>query len=192
MSDLDIQIQERFKNVYFAGKAGSGKTAICEHFKKVYGFKQVKMAYPVYHLCEDYLGMVGKDRQLLQFLGTDVGREMVNPDIWVNRMKEDIFIVSATADRLYGQKLKFVSDDVRFPNEHEAFKSMGWVGIYLDVPDEVREQRLMGRDGSAQKEFAGHASETSIDLFKSELIRVDASRTKEEVLEDIVAILSSK
>lgn len=177
------------KNVYFSGKAGAGKTFACEYLKKTYGAIQAKFAFPVYGLAKDYFNMQGKDRHLLQYIGTDAGRDLIDTNIWVNRFKEDIRIVTHTAKVLYNKSLFFVSDDVRFPNEHEVLKSMGWVGIYLNVSDELRIKRLGKRDGDAQVGTLNHSSETSIDLFKNELIQVDASVSLDEMYKQIETIL---
>jgi len=166
---------DNLPHIYFCGKAGAGKTYSCEYIKSKYGFVQAKFAYPVYQICRDYFGMANKNRKLLQFLGTDIGREHIDTNLWVERFLQDTWMVEETAKKLYNKSIKFCSDDVRFPNEHEALKEEGWVGIYLDVPDAVRIARLTGRDGDAQVHTLQHTSETSLDSFKDELIKVDAS-----------------
>jgi len=163
------------KNIYLVGKAGSGKTTAALFLMATYGYKQSKFAFPVYNLAYNYLGMKDKDRKLLQVIGTDVGRNLIDHNIWINRFKEDMVMVEETLSILGRDRVFFVSDDCRFLNEHNILKEMGWLGIYLDVPDDVRIMRLSGRDGDAKIECLNHASETVIDLFKDELIKVDAN-----------------
>src|SRR6185295_14386572 len=125
-------------NIYFAGPGGSGKSYLCDYLIKNHGYTKGKMATSVYAIAEQYFGMKTKDRQLLQFIGTDVGRYILDNDIWVNRFKEDVYIAQKTAKLLYNKDLNFCSDDVRFNNEHLALREAGWIGIYLNVPDEIR------------------------------------------------------
>ena len=145
------------------------------------------MANSVYMIAEKYFGMSPekKDRNLLQYLGTDVGRKQVASDIWVERFCDDVWIAQETSKGLHNKELRFVSDDIRFPNEHEVLKEAGWVGIYLEVPDELRIKRLEGRDGDACVDKLQHASETALDGFKDELIKVDVSGTLEQSYENL-------
>lgn len=173
------------QNIYFSGKAGTGKTKLCEYLVKKYNYIQAKMAYPIYAICENYLGMKTKQRLPLQHAGTEVGRGKISEDIWVNRFTEDIWIAQETSRDLYNKEIHFCSDDTRFRNEHEALKEAGWVGIYLDSPEDIRIQRLEARDGDASVENLNHISELSIDEFKDELIKVDTSGSLEQAYENL-------
>ncbi len=174
-------------NIYLVGGAGAGKTYLANYLIDKYGYNRAKMANSVYMIAEKYLGMNPdkKDRNLLQFLGTDVGRDKVDANIWVERFCDDVFIAQETAKNLYNKDLKFVSDDIRFPNEHDILKKDGWIGIYLDVPDEIRIKRLEGRDGDACVDKLQHVSETALDEFKDELIKVDVSGSLEQSYENL-------
>lgn len=185
----DVLLAEHLPSVYFVGKAGAGKTYSANYLKEKYHYVQSKFAYPVYNLAYNYFDMKGKDRGLLQLIGTDIGRRNIRDSIWVDRFKEDIRIVQETYKKLNGEHIRFVSDDVRFPNEHQALKEMGWLGIYLDVADSIRIRRLTGRDGDAQVNTLNHCSETSIDLFKNELIHVDSSGSLDETYANIEEVL---
>lgn len=178
-------------SIYFVGKAGAGKTYAARYIIEKYGHLQSKFAYPVYNLAYNYFGMKNKDRKLLQVIGTDVARDSINKDIWINRFGMDIKIVSATYKMLYGKDVKFVSDDTRFKNEHKLLQKLGWLGIYLDVPDEIRIRRLTKRDGNAQIETLKHSSETELDSFKDELVKVDSSKTLEDTYQNIDELLFS-
>ncbi len=167
--------------MYFVAPAGAGKTFGARYLVEKYGYVPAKFAYPVYHIAQDYFGMKDKDRRLLQVIGTDAGRNQLDPDIWVQRFSEDLCIVQETRRIMGLDPVAFVVDDVRFPNEHEALKSMGWVGIYLDVPPALRLARLEKRDGSAQEGTLGHESETKIEEFRSKLTIVDASGSLEDM-----------
>ena len=176
----DIENADKLPSIYFVGKAGSGKSYNAKFMIKKYGYQVAKFAYPVYMLCEKYFDMKEKDRKLMQVLGTDVGRDMIDPDIWVKRFSDDMKIVFGTAKKLGLPTPRFVMDDCRFPNEHKVLKELGFVGIYLDVPDDIRKERLVGRDGSAQDDTLNHKSEMLVDSFKDDLIRLDASNNLED------------
>jgi hypothetical protein len=97
----------------------------------LYGRDETKARHPEY-------------RRLLQVFGTEVGRQMLGEDVWVNaafhQMKPDT---------------KYVITDVRFPNEFNRIKNEGgevWRVQRLDV-------------GPAN----GHASETALDGAKFDL-----------------------
>lgn len=176
-------------NIYLVGKAGSGKTICAEYLIKNFGYTRSKMALSVYSIAQEYLGMTKKDRKLLQFLGTDVARDMIDENIWCERFLEDTWIAQETAKRLYNKEIKFVSDDVRFPNENKMLKGEKWVGIYLSVSDDIRAKRLESRDGDACLDRLNHRSETSIDLFKDELIKVDVSGSLEKSYNNLEEVL---
>jgi len=174
-------------NIYLVGKAGAGKTYLANYLIKKYNYSRAKMANSVYMIAEKYLGMnpQKKDRELLQFLGTDIGRNSVDKDIWVERFVNDIWIAQQTSKVLYNKELKFVSDDIRFKNEFLILKEAGWIGLYLEVPDELRIKRLEGRDGDACVDNLDHASETALEEFKDELIKVDVSGTLEQSYQNL-------
>ena len=167
-------------NIYICGKAGAGKTYAAKYLMEHYGYVQAKFAYPVYDIARNYFGMKEKDRNLLQIIGTDCGRAKEYENIWVDRFCEDLRIVQRSREKLGLSKNNFIVDDCRFANEHEALKKCGWVGIYLDVSDEIREKRLAKRDGTSQKETLQHSSETSVDGFKDQLVKIDSSQTLEK------------
>lgn len=125
-----------------------------------------------------------KDRKLLQIIGTDVGRDL-DKDIWVDRLIFDILIVEKTRNILKLPRVNYISADVRFVNEHRALQQAGWIGIYLDVSDEIRIKRLNQRDSTAQLETLNHASETALDEFKHELISIDASGSLKDMLDNL-------
>jgi len=98
--------------IAIAGKAGSGKSTLAQAI----GYPVLSMAKEVKRLALD-LGWNGvKDhqgRKLLQTLGTDLCRDCIDQDYWIECWKRqytggDVII-----------------DDVRFANELEYFTSIG-------------------------------------------------------------------
>ncbi len=170
-------------NIYVCGPAGAGKTFSAKHLMKKFGAIQAKFAFPVYGLAYDYFRMDKKDRNLLQIIGTDAGRDLIDRDIWVKRFVEDTKIVQIAREKLGLPSVGLVCDDCRFENEHQILKQNGWVGIYLNVSDEIRIERLKKRDGDAQVGTLKHSSETSLDVFKDELIQIDSSKSVEDTFQ---------
>ena len=187
----DIVNAEKLPNIYFVGKAGAGKSYSAKFLIDKYGYKVAKFAYPVYIIAEKYFNMKEKDRKLLQVIGTDAGRDQIDNEIWVKRFKEDMTIIKLTAEKLGLPIPKFVMDDCRFPNEHAILKELGFVGIYINVSDEKRKERLIGRDGKTQEETFNHKSETLIDNFKDELIMLDGEGTLEESYRKLNSLLQT-
>jgi hypothetical protein len=176
-------------NIYLAGGAGAGKTFAANYIINKYGFVQAKIAGPVYNIARDYFGMDKKDRTLLQVIGTDSGRDVVGRDIWVNRFIEDTRIAHVTRAKLGMPPVGLVCDDCRFVNEHEALKKAAWVGIYFDVPEETRIERLIKRDGDACVSRLQHPSEVDVLKFKDELIQFDATKSIEETIASLNVLI---
>lgn len=99
-------------------------------------------------------------RYAMQTLGTEWGRELIGPDIWVN---------SLFVNRPKGEYT--VIDDVRFPNEVAAIRERG--GIVLGVCRAAAQ---------AITEHTSHASETQIDTLP-----VDAWLYNEATIEELYA-----
>ena len=82
-------------------------------------------------------------RKLLQLLGTDCGRDIIHPDIWVNSLmsnyvsnsSEGIMLNMAnnTSESIYKQeRTNWIITDTRFPNELEAVKARGGISIRVN------------------------------------------------------------
>lgn len=83
-------------------------------------------------------------RQLLQTLGTEWGRELVHPDLWVKCWK-------GQAIAALGDGFSVVADDVRRPNEAQAVLDLG--GVMVKVV----------RPGGGSEAFSTHASEGGLE-----------------------------
>lgn len=80
-----------------------------------------------------------KGRRLLQLIGTECGRQCIHEDIWVRLWRH------ALPTALVGTTQIVIADDIRFPNEADAVRSLGGVMVKVVRP---------GYHGD------GHASET--------------------------------
>ncbi|WP_367154669.1 hypothetical protein [Methylomonas sp. HYX-M1] len=65
-------------------------------------------------------------RHLLQTLGTDWGRRLINPDLWVMCEQARLEQLSADAHRVY--------DDVRFENEAALIRAHGGMIVHIQRP----------------------------------------------------------
>jgi hypothetical protein len=61
-------------------------------------------------------------RYFMQKLGTELGRDLIHPDLWLNAW------VATMPKGFYG----IVADDVRFPNEAQRIRSMGGFMIRIE------------------------------------------------------------
>jgi hypothetical protein len=98
-------------------------------------------------------------RLLLQLLGTDCGRNIIHPNIWVNALfvnypsDELIKQLNSKTDGSYGiRQPNYIIPDVRFPNEVKAIKKRG--GIVIRV----------NRSGFEDNDI--HPSEIALDNYQ--------------------------
>lgn len=95
-----------------------------------------------------------KNRRLLQFIGTEAGRDTIHPDIWIQAAHTRI---------ANGAYPIIVSDDLRFDNEASV------VDIHIGiVPTQCYEARKAGLD--TEYVFSDHASEHSLTVEPDILI----------------------
>jgi hypothetical protein len=132
--------------IAFGYRMGMGKDEACNYLIKKYGGEQISFAAPIYDIqryAQERCGFKPeKDRQFLQYIGTDWARKK-EPNIWVRLALE------ATPK---GGNV-FLSD-LRFPNEFEALKKEGWTCVKLIRPHQE------DRKGSGSHT---HASENALD-----------------------------
>lgn len=85
-------------------------------------------------------------RLLLQLLGTECGRQIIHPNIWVNALFSeyndtyralDIMNLSNGSTQRIGETLesKWIITDLRFPNEMEAVKQRNGITIRVQRPE---------------------------------------------------------
>lgn len=127
------------------GRARSGKDTIGSYLVEQYNYGQVSFAEPLRqfvcklvgidrraldYVKEDPVPWLGKSpRQMLQTLGTEWGRMLVNENIWV-------LVAMDEAHRLKRHSGKSaVITDVRFDNEADAIRQRGGRIIHVARPD---------------------------------------------------------
>lgn len=159
--------------VALSGVAGSGKSTVASHLIKRYGYTRLKFAGPLKAMCRA-IGMTdamieGGEKELpvswlsgrspryfMQRLGTDFGRDLIGPDLWVGLFQKAANDVLAAGGRV-------VVDDCRFDNEADTVRAMG--GVVL---------KLEGRGGIG----ASHVSERITE-------RVDATVPNDGSIDDL-------
>lgn len=146
-----------------AGLAGSGKDTMGSILASNYGFSIVKFAKGLrsaLYALNPYVSSTGplryreavdlsgydvakqlypEIRRLSQTFGTEVGREIFGPDIWVELTRADI--IETGGD--------IVVTDVRFANEFNMIQDMGGVNVLVTRPgvtamEHVSENSLQG------------------------------------------------
>jgi len=78
-------------------------------------------------------------RKILQILGTEAGRDLIHPQIWVNCLFADLH-----------ENSNWLITDVRFPNEAKAIKDNGGILIRINRKSD---------------KISNHPSETSLDNY---------------------------
>jgi hypothetical protein len=159
--------------IAFTGGYGVGKSTAISITRTLLGdLRLVKFAQPLYDMQEYAYKRISsvykrpkefvKDRTLLQWLGTNWGREVVGKNVWV-----DIWKAEASVNLAVGNIV--VCDDCRFDNEAETIKSMGGIIIKLVRPDNAK-----------------HASEAGIDQKYIDFV-VENDNTVEALRDKLVA-----
>lgn len=197
-----------------SGKMGSGKDTIGELVAKEFSAAYTSFATPVreeiseiiesgqgdlstlsttYNASEVDLSelfelMEGKSiyertpeaRKALQFWATDLRRTQYY-NYWVDKTLELI------VDNLSEGKSMYISD-LRFVNEVEAFLDLGCKVFRLDVPTEVRIERLTKRDGvTPKKEHLEHVSELALDNYEFEHT-INGCQSPDDIAKEIIKL----
>jgi hypothetical protein len=144
------------------GLAGSGKDAVAAILSRRWRFASIAFAGPIYAAVSQITGLgpdqmkdrgskerdipwLGKSpRELLQTLGTEWGRQMVNEDIWIK-------IAMRRASEYEREGWHVAITDVRFENEAETIRHAGGYVWRVERPG-------AGLAGAA----GGHSSEAGI------------------------------
>lgn len=130
-------------------------------------------------------------RLLLQILGTNCGRDIIHPNIWVNAlMSEYKYIDRRTMQDPDDSNIsypKWIITDVRFPNEYKAVKEKKGFLIRLIRPC----SSCGGKDYhklDCKYNVSEHESETALDTFKFKHVIINDG-TIEDLLRKVKKIL---
>ncbi len=112
-------------------------------------------------------------RRLLQALGTEVGRNMISPSVWVD-------IAERKIQELRAQGKPVVITAVRFPNEVDMVNRLGGTTVWIERDTEAR--------GASDEVINAHASETSVQAYMFEYV-IGNHGTLEELGENVEHVL---
>ena len=150
----------------------AGKDTAAEYLVEKFGGQIIKFADPLYWIQSYAQEITGfpriKDRQMLQWLGTEWGRTK-DPDIWVKILLR----------RIQKSKGNIFVTDVRFENEVELLRKNGFKIVQILATDEIRSAR-----GAT---LETHISEQFARSFETPDIRFENNGTKEEYYEKLTA-----
>ena len=123
-------------------------------------------------------------RLLMQLLGTECGRDIIHPNIWVNALMSEYKTYKETKDFINttlkdNEYPNWVISDCRFPNELEAVKSRGSISI--------RVERNVLNETAYEKSYRithEHESETALDNAEFDYT-IDNNGSIEELIEKV-------
>jgi hypothetical protein len=128
--------------VAFTGLAQSGKTTAARVLCRR-GYDRMSFADPIKQMVRCLTSETDKNKQLPQFgdktlrhlyqtLGTDWGRHMIHPNIWVQLGAERLRSLLGDVEEAAIQGV--VIDDLRFDNEAQLVRAMGGTVIQVHRP----------------------------------------------------------
>lgn len=139
------------------GKMRSGKDTVANFLKNEFGGQIIKFADPLYEMQKAIYNIADlpytentKDRKLLQYLGTQWGRETIDSGLWVNLMDKKLSNELTNETNLY-------CTDCRFPNEAFLLRRHGFHFVRVERSEEDRI--------AAGASNLDHESETALDDF---------------------------
>lgn len=166
----------------FTGQAGSGKTTAALIVLRHYAdFSRLSFADPIRSMLLA-LGLSGSDfsggakaaphpllcgkspRQAMQLLGTEWGRTLIDPDIWLGAVNQRLLHVLDAGSRA-------VFDDVRFDNEARFLReeSAGIV-IHLENPSAPARMAHASESGISPDLIDHRISAANVDDLKTQLL----------------------
>lgn len=122
-------------------------------------------------------------RSLLQLLGTEAGRNIIHPDIWVNSLFSE-----------YKPNCNWIITDNRFPNETKSVKKEGGITIKIERDFNLRHPGYNSLEEVKQQNIElykqlTHYSETALDDYNEWDHIIQNNGTIEELIEQVRLIL---
>jgi hypothetical protein len=162
------------------GAARSGKDTVGQMLADSFNVGRISFAEPIRNALRGMLGLtdehfhgslkevvipwLGKSpRQLMQTLGTEWGRGLINPDIW-------LLLAQRSVDDYQEQGRSVVITDVRFENEADLIRAMGGQVWHIHRPN--------------VQQVAAHASESGIAFLTGDR-RIDNNSSLEDLCEEV-------
>lgn len=146
------------KIILIGGKARSGKDTIADFLEEELNNEnkvcRIQVAQYIKYYAMKYFGWDGREetkpRDLLNKLGTDIIRNKIDQNFHINRLIEDIKVLSNFYDT-------FIVSDIRFPIEIDKTK---------EVFDNVCTIKMIRESNELNEEQKSHVVETSLDNYE--------------------------
>ena len=175
-------MESKLKKIFIiAGRARQGKDTVCEYIKDYYKNEKV-LHLPNNYYIRDYAKRITtwdgsdetKPRELLIELA-DYGRNNINEHFYINRIVEDIKVMSQFYDLI-------VIPDARFPYEIEIPKKEfnNVISIYIERPN---------YNSELTNEHKNHRTETSLDNFDNYDYKIKNDGSLEDLKEKVFKLL---
>lgn len=153
------------------GRAGAGKDTLADYLVHQFNYAKRGLADPIKALLNERFGWsdaqwldrewketplvtslledgpVLSPRQLAQWLGTEVGRNIGGPDVWVNLMEREWKRNTFTCGPRNGYQPHMVVPDVRFDNEARRIHTLGGVILRVVRPNQTPVQQHVSEAG---------------------------------------------
>lgn len=171
--------------IMISGKARSGKDTLADFLikhleKKNKKICKIQISQYIKYYAMKYFGWNGeedtKPRDLLNTLGTDIIRNKINPNFHINRLIQDIKVLSYFYDT-------FIVSDVRFPNEIEKVKNSY---------DNVLTIRIKRDSNELNDNQKNNITETALDSFDDFDIEIDNNGTLEELESKAIDVIKKQ
>jgi thymidylate kinase len=184
------------QTIMISGKQGTGKSTLANfltnHFEshgwQIFPYKFARPLYEMHNACRHVLMKYGvrgynfekKDGVLLQILGTEWGRNTINPYIWVDCARN---YISRNA-RMTTSAL-FLIDDLRFKDEFNLDE--GAIKIRLECDREIRKVRC-----EAWRDNDMHQTEIDLDdwVDRFDLVLDTGKISKEDMFNKTLEFLA--
>lgn len=165
-----------------SGKMCSGKSLVAEYLTKTYGFTEYSFARRLKELAKELFGIVNKDEQgrnTMQRLAEHL--RSIDPYVWVRYTVEHMDMDG-----------DLVISDVRYPNEYETLKKLGFMIVRMEQ-DPKEQLRLLNLNYPGLPErLLYHYSEVALDKHTFDYtIHNGTEETLDDVFTQVEALLDA-
>jgi len=119
-------------------------------------------------------------RKLLQLLGTEAGRHVIHPNIWVNALFADYPKIVDMDDKGLDVYENWIITDVRFPNEANIIKEKGGIMIRINRPQYLNNRLVIGKNE--------HLSETALDNYDGFDYVIENDGTVQDLIDKVKSL----
>lgn len=162
------------KLIGLAGRARSGKDTVADHLCTRYSMLRYAFARPIKEaimamFCltpahfegaakEAVIPWIGASpRKLMQTLGTEWGRDIICPDLWIRcAHREWEYLQKTSAETFSLVPTGLIITDVRFEDEAAWIRSQGGTVIHIARPDATSVESHKSESGVAMDESDGY------------------------------------